>query len=367
MEELSTSHGKISLPFFMPDATRAAVRGLSFQEISETGTKAMVVNTYHLMLRPGIETIRALGGVHKFMNYSGILLSDSGGYQVYSLIHKNPKLGEITEEGAKFRDVLDGRWRMLTPEMSVRIQADLGVDMMVVLDDPRPNDVPRAEMEEALERTVRWARRCRDEYVRQYEKRGWDERTAPKLFAVVQGGPYADLRRQCAESLASIGDFAGYGFGGRHLDREGKIDTEILRATVEAIPGNKLKFALGVGTPADIIACVKMGWQMFDCVIPTREARHGRIFVWSEPQNEQSLAYHTLNLTNEKFRLDPKSPAEGCDCGCNRYSLAYLRHLFVVGDPLAGTIVSRHNLRFYARLMEKLRFVEKKGEAEFEA
>ncbi len=357
---IETAHGEVTTPFFMPDATRASIKGLTHEDIAQTGADALVVNTYHLMLRPGMETIRAVGGVHKLMNWNGVLVSDSGGYQVYSLIHKNPKLGKITEEGAKFRSVIDGRWHMLTPELSIQIQADLGVDMMVVLDDPRPNDAPRAEITEAVARTVRWAARCRDEYERQRKLRNWTSETAPKLFAVIQGGPYVDLRKQCASELVAIGGFDGYGFGGRHLDDNGNINTEILCTVVEAIPADKLKFALGIGTPSDIMICAKMGWQIFDCVIPTREGRHGRVFVWDDCTDGENadcdnLGYHTVNITNEAFTHDTRPIDDNCNCGCTRYSRAYIRHLFTVGDSLAGTITSRHNLRFYMQLMEKLR------------
>ncbi len=236
----------------MPDATRAAVRGTTTTEIAEAGIGSIVVNTYHLMLQPGAELIRKAGGIHRFMGWDGPILSDSGGYQVYSLIHRNPELGKITEEGAEFRSVIDGSKHLLTPEHAIAIQFDLGVDMMVVLDDPRPNDAPEGEIAEAVERTIRWAKRCREEYDRQIATRGLSENDRPLLFGVVQGGMFIELRTRCAEGLREIG-FDGYGFGGRHIDEEGNFLEDIVRHTASVIPEESIRFALGIGTPEDIV------------------------------------------------------------------------------------------------------------------
>ncbi len=348
---LQTRNGVIPTPFFMPDATRGSVRGVSGEELEATGIGAMVVNTYHLMLQPGPEYLRDAGGIHRFMGWDKPLLSDSGGYQVYSLIHKNPEMGRITEEGAEFRSVLDGSKHLLTPERAIAIQFDLGVDMMVCLDDPRPNDVPEGEMAASVERTIRWAKRCREEFDRQVAARGQDDTTRPLLFGVVQGGTSVALRRRCAESLASIG-FDGYGFGGRHVDAEGNFLEEIVRETAAAIPEDAPRFALGIGTPEDIVRCHALGWDMFDCVIPTREGRHGRLFLWKT----ESPFYETINISNEQFREDFSPVDKTCDCElCRNHSRAYLRHLFRVGDSLGGKLASIHNLRFYMRLMELLR------------
>jgi queuine tRNA-ribosyltransferase len=394
---LATRTGDLQTPFFMPDATRASVRGVSLGDLASVGTLALVVNTYHLMLQPGSDFIRGAGGVHRFMHWNRPILSDSGGYQVYSLIHRNPELGKITEDGAEFRSVIDGSKHLLSPERAIAIQFDLGTDMMVCLDDPRPNDVSLEEMTASVERTIRWAKRCREEYDRQVAARGLTEGSRALLFGVVQGGTSVELRRHCAEELAKIG-FDGYGFGGRHVDATGEFLEEIVRATAEAIPEDKPRFALGIGTPEDIVRCHALGWDMFDCVIPTREGRHGRLFVWNEQseiskskfqisnkfqitnskdQNgdtetviptvmEESPAslinhplssafYTTININNEQFTRDftPVDPL--CDCElCTNHTKAYLRHLFRVGDPLGGRLASLHNLRFYVRLMGML-------------
>lgn len=364
--KLLTPHGELSTPFFMPDATRASVRSLASSQLETIGLEALVINTYHLMLEPSSERIAQAGGIHSFMHWSHPVLSDSGGYQVFSLIHKHPELGKITEDGAEFRSVIDGSKHMLTPERSIEIQFDLGVDMMVVLDDPRPNDVSDEEMHASVERTIRWARRCRDEYDRQVKARHLDEVHRPLIFGVVQGGLIPDLRQYCAKELAKL-DFDGYGFGGRHVDSEGNFLEEILRVTAAAIPSDKLRFALGIGTPSDIVRCCELGWDMFDCVIPTREGRHGRLFISkikNQTSNNEPTSYSlpltpdfytTINIRNEEFKTNFGRVDPTCDCTlCTDYTPSYLHHLFKVGEPLALALASEHNLRFYMRLIERV-------------
>jgi queuine tRNA-ribosyltransferase len=369
---LETGRGIIATPFFMPDATRASVRGISQEDLVSVGVNPMVVNTYHLMLQPGADFIGKAGGVHRFMHWDGPLLSDSGGYQVYSLIHRNPEMGRITEDGAEFRSVIDGSKHLLTPERAIAIQFDLCVDMMVCLDDPRPNDVSEEEMVASVDRTIRWAVRCREEYDRQVSVRGFDRSTRPLLFGVVQGGTSVDLRRKCAAALSEIG-FDGYGFGGRHVDGGGNFLEDVVRETAATISVDTPRFALGIGTPEDIVRCHGLGWDMFDCVIPTREGRHGRLFLWKQSEitngklhipNKSEIPnfkmqngsfYETININNEQFREDFTPVDERCDCElCKNHTRAYLRHLFRIGDSLGGQLASIHNLRFYMRLMENL-------------
>jgi len=358
---LRTRVGEILTPFFMPDATRAAVRGVTTREVRDAGISALVVNTYHLMLAPGEGLIARAGGIRPFMGWAGPVLSDSGGYQVYSLIHRNPEIGKITEDGAEFRSVLDGSRHLLTPERAIAIQFDLGVDMMVVLDDPRPNDASREEIAEAVGRSIRWARRCREEFDRQVSARGMTDKTRPLLFGVVQGGPFPELRTRCAEGLVGIG-FDGYGFGGRHVDAEGNFLADIVSHTASVIPEESVRFALGVGTPEDVVRFHGAGWDMFDCVIPTREGRHGRLFLRKgrhTTHNSQLTTedfYETINIHNSRFAEDCSPIDPECDCPlCTDHSAAYLHHIFRVGDPLGGRLASLHNLRFYVRLMEALR------------
>jgi queuine tRNA-ribosyltransferase len=367
--KLITKNGEIKTPFFMPDATRGFVKSLDTGDLDLIGMGPMVVNTYHLYLNPGIEIIKKAGGIHKFMNWKKPLLSDSGGYQVFSLIHKNPKAGKITDEGAMFKSPVDGSKHFLTPEKSIEIQFDLGVDMMVCLDDVPPHSYVKEKIEDAVRRTVLWAKRCKDEYERQIEKRKIKDADRPLIFGVIQGGVHFDLRERCAKELVEIG-FHGYGFGARHVDQDGNFLEEMVRQTAELIPENSLRFALGVGTPEDIVRFANFGWDMFDCVIPTREGRHGRLFIRKgEIKNQKSHAYRqagkikinegsfyeTININNEKFKNDFTPIDPKCDCVlCQSYTRAYLRHLFATGDPLAMRLASIHNLKFYLDLMKEL-------------
>lgn len=371
----------------MPDATRGFVRSMGKNDLERIGVSPMVINTYHLYLEPGLDIIKKAGGAHKFMNWEKPILSDSGGFQVFSLIHKNPKLGRITEKEVIFKSPLDGSKHKLSPEKAIEIQFDLGVDIMVVLDDPPPNDYSKEKISLAVERTIRWAKRCMVEYKRQIKLRKIEEKNRPLIFCVIQGGEYIDLRKHCAEELIKIGFSAedgpalswdGYGFGARHLDSDGNFMEEVLRETASFIPEDALRFALGVGTPDDIIRCASLGWDMFDCVIPTREGRHGRLFLWKNTSSSAPLLakergrktpsplqgegwdevdfYETINITNGKFKSEFSPIDDNCDCElCQNYSRAYIHHLFAVGEPLGMRLASIHNLKFYMELMKRLK------------
>lgn len=361
---LTVPHGEIPTPFFMPDATRASIRGLSVADIERTGVSAMVVNTFHLFLHPGMEIVRGAGGVHRFMNWSGPLLSDSGGYQVFSLVHKNSQMGTITEEGVHFRSPVDGSKHFLSPEKAIAIQFDLGVDMMVCFDDPPPNGYSKERIRDAVDRTLRWAERCRVAYDYEVSERGLSLEQRPLLFGVVQGGEHLDLRRFCAERLTGIG-FDGYGFGARHVSEEGDFLSEVLSVTAQALPVESPRFALGVGSPSDIVRCASFGWDMFDCVIPTREGRHGRLFVWEKDPKTLSCSdilsslddfFSTFTVVRSSFRDDFSRVDSFCDCMlCTNHSRSYLRHLLRVGEPLGARLASEHNLTFYSQLMRVLR------------
>ena len=354
---VETKSGEIYTPFFMPDATRGFVKSLGKDDLEKIGVGPMVVNTYHLFLNPGIKLVKKAGGINKLMNWPYPLLSDSGGYQVFSLIHKNLQLGKITDDKVIFRSPLDGEKHELTPEKSIQIQFDLGVDMMVVLDDCPPNDYPAEKIKEAVERTIKWAKRCRGEYEKQIRKRKLAEGRWPLLFGVIQGGTNKELRQYCAGELIKIG-FDGLSFGARHYGGEGNLMKNLLEFTANLIPENYLKFALGVGTPEDIVECVSYGWDMFDCVIPTREGRHGRLFL-RKVKSKKSLCddfYETININNEKFKEDFSPVDKSCNCElCQNYTRAYLHHLFVVKEPLAMRLASIHNLKFYLDLMKIIR------------
>ncbi len=352
--KLHTRNGETKTPFFMPDATRGFVRSLSKNDLEKIGMGPMVVNTYHLYLQPGMETVKKSGGIHQFMNWDKPLLSDSGGYQVFSLIHKNPQMGKITENEVIFKSPLDGSRHVITPEKAIQIQFDLGVDMMVCLDDPPPNSYSKAKIQKAVERTLRWAERCKIEYTKQIKERKIAEKDRPLIFGVIQGGEHLDLRKLCTEGLVKIG-FDGYGFGARHVDSEGNFLEEVLEYTASLIPADALRFALGIGTPRDIVRCVAMGWDMFDCVIPTREGRHGKIFVWKHEDLSREDFYETFNINNEKYKNDFSPVDADCDCElCQNHTKAYLHHLLRTKEPLFMRLASLHNLKFYIRLMELL-------------
>jgi len=346
---LKTTHGLLKTPFYMPDATRGFVKLTNNDDIKKTGTSAMVVNTFHLYLQPGLKIIKKAGGLHKFMNWTGPLLSDSGGFQVFSLIHKNKQMGKITDEQVLFKSPLDGSWHELSPEKSIQIQFDLGVDMMVCLDDCPPNEFSRSDLERAVNRTIAWAKRCKLEYNRQIKKRHLKDSKRPLLFSVIQGGAEIDLRKYCASELVKIG-FDGYGFGARPIDASGNFLSEVLRKTAEYIPVESLRFALGIGTPEDIYRCAKLGWDMFDCVIPTREGRHGKLFLPLAGNKHK-----TININNAKFANDLSPINKSSHLALlNSYSRAYLHHLFKLNEPLGHNLASLNNLEFYQRLANSL-------------
>jgi len=365
--EIRTAHGRIATPFFMPDATRGYVRTLDSADLKNLQLSAVVINTYHLYLEPGLNVIKKLGGIHQMMNWSGPLLSDSGGFQVFSLIHEKPGQGKIFEDGVVFKSPVDGREHVLTPEKSIQIQFDLGADMIVAFDDCPRNDYTKKQIEASVDRTIAWAARCRAEFDRQIKKRKLSATKKPLLFGVIQGGVYKDLRKKCYDGIAKF-DFDGYGFGGWPVDEKGKLLTKVLRYTADLVPQNKIRFALGVGKPDDIVRCWQMGWDMFDCVLPTRDGRHGRLYVFKNRPSSvrpgrttagkgirnlgSGKIYETLNIKNSQFRNDLAPADKKCRCyTCQNYSRAYLRHLFANNETLGMRLATIHNLYFYLELL----------------
>lgn len=347
---LKTAHGTLDTPFYMPDATRGFIKLTNNNEVRQTGTEALVVNTFHLYLQPGLEIIKSAGGIHKFMDWSGPLLSDSGGFQVFSLIHKNHQLGKISDDKVIFKSPLDGSYHELTPEKSIQIQFALGVDMMVCLDDCPPNEFSRVDMEKAVARTIAWAKRCKFEYLKQIKKRKLSGSKKPLLFAVIQGGAEIDLREKCTKELVKIG-FDGYGFGARPIDEHGNFLEEVLKKTASFIPEKALRFALGIGTPEDIIRCARMGWDMFDCVIPTREGRHGKLFL-----ADAGDKYTNININNARFSQDFTAINKRSKITeLKKHSRSYLHHLFKLNELLGQKMASLNNLEFYQKLLTKIR------------
>jgi queuine tRNA-ribosyltransferase len=362
---LHTAHGNLRLPVYLPDATRGVVRTVDSHDLEACGVRAVVVNVFHLSSRPGAGLIKQAGGAHEFMNWPHPIASDSGGFQLMSMIRENPRYGTITRRGIHFADVdsaRPGRQRkkvLFTPERSIRLQFDLNADLMVCLDDcPSPEASP-AEVQASVERTVHWAERCRQEFDRQLEARRRGGGPRPLLFGVIQGGYSPDLRRQCAEQLLPLG-FDGFGFGGWPLTPDGVLAEEILAYTAQLIPDSLPRFALGVGSPEHIVRCYRMGWRIFDCVLPTRDARHGRLYAYNaacldEVDVLDQDFYRFVYIRDEKHKRDRRPVSEACDCLCCRsYSLGYLHHLFNVDDPLALRLATIHNLRFYTQLLTRL-------------
>ncbi len=350
---LATPHGELHLPAFLPDATRAVVRCVDADDVTACGVEGLVVNTFHLMTHPGVTVVSALGGVHAFMGWSGPVLSDSGGFQVFSLLIGSAKLGSVTRKGFSYRLAPGGDRKLLTPEKCIRAQFRLGADVLVCLDHCVPLDAPPERQREALENTVLWAGACRREFDRLAEQTG----RRPLLFAVVQGGKDESLRRECAERLLEIG-FDGYGYGGWPVSKDGRL-LDVVPAVAQMIPSGALRWALGIGKPEHVVRSVACGYDLFDCVIPTRDARHGRLYAFTAAPDRACLDadgfYECVYLLDHKHVRDPSPVDATCDCACCRsHTRAYVHHLFRIRDALAFRLATIHNLRFYARLMESL-------------
>ena len=357
MKVLPTAHGELRLPAFLPDATRGVVRALDASDVAACGVQGLMVNALHLSSHPGTSVISALGGIHRFAAWDGPIASDSGGFQVFSLLERSPDLGSISDRGFTYRLDRGASRKTLTPEKCIQKQFQLGADIMFCLDHcthpAQPSDVQR----ESVEHTVEWARRCREEFDRRAQASAGDERR-PLLFAVIQGGDDPDRRHACAERLLEIG-FDGYGFGGWPIDRAGGL-VEMVEQVAGLVPEGIPKHALGVGKPENVVRGAGMGYDLFDCTIPTRDARHKRLYVFTDkPENVDLRAdafYRNLYMSDEKHTRDPRPLDENCDClCCQSYSRAHLRHLFAVRDSAAYRLATIHNLRFYAQLMARLR------------
>jgi queuine tRNA-ribosyltransferase len=339
---LKTPHGDVSTPAFMPVGTQASVKALTPEQLRCLGAEIILSNTYHLYVRPGHQLIAALGGLHRFMNWHGPILTDSGGFQIYSL----GNLRKITEDGADFQSHIDGSRHFLSPEAAVEIQEALGSDIMMCLDECIAYPASPEEAEKALKRTSRWALRCKQ------SRRGEGQ----ALFGIVQGGVYPNLRRRSAEELTAIG-FDGYAIGGLSVGEPKELMLENLEATAPLLPVAQPRYLMGAGTPEDLVEGVYRGIDLFDCVMPTRSARNGLLFTNGEK----------VVIKNARYREDGSPVDNTCDCyTCQHYSRAYLRHLYVAGEILAMTLNTIHNLRHYLLLMERIREAIRQGRyAEF--
>jgi queuine tRNA-ribosyltransferase len=328
---LRTAHGPFSTPAFMPVATQGAVKGASPRELRELGAEILLSNTYHLHLRPGEETVAGLGGIHRFSGWDGPILTDSGGFQVFSLA----KLRKVTPDGVRFQSHIDGAAVEFTPEKVVAIQERLGVDIAMVLDECLPYPCTIEQAEASLIITNSWAERSRT-------ARG---RAETLLFGIVQGGMFPELRRRAAEEILAMG-FDGYAVGGVSVGEPIELMREIIDCTTEKLPKDKVRYLMGVGTPSDIVYAVGRGIDMFDCVIPTRSARFGRLFT----------AESFINIKNSEFRADPGPIDEGCGCyACSSFSRGFIAHLVHAGEILGVQLCTIHNIHFYQALMKRIR------------
>ena len=330
--EFTTSHGNVQTPVFMPVGTQATVKTLSPDDLVKVGAEIVLSNTYHLFLRPGHELIRQFGGLQRFMGWNRPVLTDSGGFQVFSLA----ELRKITEDGVTFQSHIDGGAKhFITPEYAVEIQEALGADIIMNFDECIPFPATRDYACESLERTLRWARRCRDSR----------KETGQALFGIAQGGMYPDLRKHAADALVDIG-FDGYAIGGLSVGETKPVMYEMIEATVPSFPADRPRYLMGVGTPEDLVECVERGIDMFDCVMPTRNARNGTFFT----------SFGKLVVKNARYERDsdPIDPECGCYT-CRNFTRAYMRHLFNAGEVLGLSLGTIHNVFFYLELMRNVR------------
>ncbi len=353
----STSRGDIETPFFLPIATRGAVKGLTTNEVKSLGAQIILSNTYHLWLKPGLEIINAAQGLHRFMNWSGPILTDSGGFQVFSL----SKMRKVTDEGVIFKSLDDGATHNLTPRTALDIQVSLGSDIAMVLDECVASDSSKKIVQSSVDRTTKWAKE-------QVEYWPTVKKTGQNLFGIVQGSVFEDLRRQSVSELTSL-PFDGFAIGGLAVGEEPEQMYQVLDYTVPLLPPSKLHYLMGVGYPENILEAVKRGIDCFDCVIPTREGRHGRLYIWNREVvgdfenphlvfNDDEKFYSTIYLKSATFAKDFSLIDANCSCpACKDYGAtrAYLRHLFVSEEVLGARLASLHNLHFYLQFMRLLR------------
>ena len=328
---LETPRGKIDTPCFMPVGTQATVKALTRENLESIGAQIILGNTYHLYLRPGHDLIQSLGGLHKFMNWTHPILTDSGGYQVFSM----NKLTKVTEEGVKFKSHIDGSSHFISPEKAVEIQEALGADIIMAFDEPTPYPANLATTQKSLSLTTRWAKRCKDALQSKNQS----------LFGIIQGGMHPNLRKESSEQIIEL-DFQGYAIGGLSVGEEKHLMNDMTELTSSLLPELKPRYLMGVGTPEDLLTCSSMGVDMFDCVMPTRNARNGYLFITGGK----------INIRNSQYHNDPKPIDSNCSCyTCKNYSRAYLRHLIMAGEILAMHLLTLHNSYFYQNWMKNIR------------
>lgn len=354
LTHLDLRSGLLQFPTFLPDATRAVVRGVDSEDLARCHVSGLVMSTFHLMQHPGSSVVAGHGGLHRFAGWDKPIITDSGGFQVYSLVRQNPKYGSLTEKGMTFRTD-DGTKYNLTPEKSIQLQISYGGDVVYCLDDCTHADADDTTQADAVRRTIKWAKRCREVFDQLVESKRLDESSRPRLFAVVQGGNVPALREECAKALLDIG-FDGYGYGGYPLDGDNNLLTGMFAYLRGLIPAHYPLHALGVGHPANVKTCADLGYTIFDSALPTRDARRGRLYRLTGDPNYGGDWFNFLYLEDGKHTRTADPISESCDCPtCARYSVAYLHHLFKIEDALYIRLATIHNLRFMTRLMDLLR------------
>lgn len=347
---LSTNHGDIAAPYFMPIATKGAVKTIGADDLETLGASIILSNTYHLSLRPGTYVLNAAGGLHGLMGWKKPMLTDSGGYQVLSLA----SMRTITDVGVVFRSHIDGSLQDLGPERSQEVQEAIGSDIAMILDDLVDFPVTRERVAIAVERTTAWG-------ARQKKWFGEHARSGRQLWGIVQGSTDAVLRRRAAEEIVNIG-FDGYAHGGLSVGEERAVSYELVSMVNGILPEDRVRYFMGAGKPEEIVEYVRRGVDAFDCVLPSRNARHGTLYLWQSDNLLDPGFYALFHATNEAHRLEMTPVDPTCDCVlCTRYSRAYLRHLFSVEEPLAHRLATLHNIRFYVRLMERIRIMIGEG------
>lgn len=355
---LTLPHGSLALPTFLPDATLGVVRAVDSVDLVNCGLQAVVMNIFHLMQHPGSSTVQALGGLHAMTGWQGPILTDSGGFQAYSLIRQNAKYGKLTNDGIVFQPEGGGRKFQLTPEKCIQLQVSYGADIVMCLDDCTHVDDPAETQRESVRRTIAWGKRCRKEFDRLLKEKKLAPDQRPLLYGVIQGGGSPELRRECAEELLAIG-FDGYGYGGWPLDADGALLADMLAYTRNLVPMHFPMHALGVGHPASIVACTAMGYGTFDSALPTRDARRGRLYTFTS-DNAQPVSHHNdwlrfLYLTDDKYIKAREPISAHCDClTCQHYSRGYLHHLYSANEAAFMRLATIHNLRFMVQLMARL-------------
>ncbi len=326
-----TPHGEVQTPAFMPVGTAGTVKGITPSQLKATGAHMILANTYHLQLRPTADVVRELGGLHTLMGWNGPILTDSGGFQVFSLAGIN----KITDDGVEFQSHIDGARLTLNPESATEVQNKLGADVIMAFDQCPPLPCNRETLASAVDRTIRWAQRCQNAHRREDQA----------LFGIVQGGLDLGERQRCVDALVGMG-FKGFALGGLSVGETHEEMVSVLEPCGEMLPVDKPRYLMGVGMPRDILAAVQAGIDLFDCVLPTRNGRNSQAFT----------ATGQLKMRNERHKIDTAPLEEGCDCEtCERFSRGYIRHLFIAGEMLAATLTSIHNLRFYQRFMARIR------------